>query len=198
MKRYLLLSTTLLLVCAAYVSAVELVGVHGSNTQFTTTMDVTIDGKPYHLVLTGTALRQKFFFNVYTIGSYLQEGATVHSAEELSTVNQPKQLHLVMERDVSGSDIAEAFLIAIRQNYPTPYFNEEVNRLVEMMREISFIKGDNIYLTHQPGIGLRCQVIGKGDITIDNSDFSRAIWDIYLGKNNIGDGIKKGLISRLR
>ena len=198
MKRYLLLSTTLLLVCAACVSAVELVGVHGSNTQFTTTMDVTIGDKPHPLVLTGTALRQKFFFNVYTIGSYVLEGAPVHTAEDLSTLNQPKQLHLVMERDVSGSDIAEAFLIAIRQNYPTPYFNEEVNRLVEMMREISFTKGDNIYLTHQPGIGLRCQVIGKGDITIDNPDFSRAIWDIYLGKNNIGDGIKKGLISRLR
>ena len=198
MKRNLLLSTALLLVCAACVSAVELVGVHGSNTQYTTTMDITIADKPYHLVLTGTALRQRFFLNIYTIGSYLLESTAVHTAEELSSVNQPKQLHLVMERDLAGSDIAEAFLIAIRQNYPTPYFNEEVNRLVEMMREIDFAKGDNIYLTHQPNIGLRCQVIGKGDITIDNPDFSRAIWDIYLGKNNIGEGIKKGLISRLR
>lgn len=198
MKQNLFLSTIVLLGCTASVVAVELVGVHGSGTQYTTTMDITISDKPYHLVLTGTALRQKFFFNVYTIGSYVVQGAAVHTAEELSTINQPKQLHLVMERDVAGTDIAEAFLIAIRQNYPTPYFNEEVNRLIEMMREISFTKGDNIYLTHQPGICLRCQVIGKGDITIDNPDFSRAIWDIYLGKNNIGDGIKKGLISRLR
>ena len=198
MKRTVFLSAAVLLACAAGVWAVELVTVHGSNSQFTTTMDVTIDGKPYHLVLTGVALRQKFFINVYSLGSYVQEGAAVHTAEELASVNQPKQLHLVMERDVAGGDIAEAFLVAIRQNYPTPYFNEEVNRLVEMMREIDFKKGDNIYLTHQPGIGLRCQVIGKGDITIDNPDFSRAIWDIYLGKNNIGEGIKKGLISRLR
>jgi hypothetical protein len=192
------LSAAVLLVWAAGVWAMELVGVHGSNTQYTSTMDVTIDGKPHHLILTGVALRQKFLFNVYTVGSYIQEGAAVHSAEELASLNQPKQLHLVMERDVEGGDIAEAFLVAIRQNYPTPYFNEEVNRLVGMMREIEFKKGDNIYLTHQPGIGLRCQVIGKGDITIDNPDFSRAIWDIYLGKNNIGDGIKKGLTSRLR
>jgi hypothetical protein len=198
MKRIAFLSPAVLLICAACVWSVELVGVPGSNTQYTTTMDITIGEKPYHLILTGTALRQKFFFNVYTIGSYVLEGAAVHTAEELAALNQPKQLHLVMERDVTGSDIAEAFLIAIRQNYPTPYFNEEINRLVEMMREIDFKKGDNIYLTHQPGIGLRCQVIGKGDITIENPDFSRAIWDIYFGKNNIGEKIKKGLIARLR
>jgi hypothetical protein len=198
MKRIGFLSAAVLLVCTACVWAVELVGVHGSNTQYTTTMDITIGEKSYHLVLTGTALREKFFFNVYTIGSYVLEGAGVHTAEELAKVNQPKQLHLVMERDVGGSDIAEAFLIAIRQNYPTPYFNEEVNRLIEKIREIDFKKGDHIYLTHQPGTGLRCQVIGKGDFTIENPDFSRAVWDIYLGKNNIGDGIKKGLVSRLR
>ena len=191
-------SAIVLLLCVGRISAAELVGVRGSNIQYTTTMDITIGGKPYHLVLTGTALRQKFFLNVYTIASYVIEGAAIHTAEELAALDQPKQLHLVLERDVAGSDIAEAFLIAIRQNYPTPYFNEEVNRLVEMMREIEFKKGDHIYLTHQPGIGLRCQVIGKGDFTIENPDFSRAIWDIYLGKNNIGEGIKKGLVSRLR
>ena len=142
--------------------------------------------------------RQKLFFNVYTLGSYVVEGAAVHTAEDVAGLDQPKQLHLVMERDVAGGDIAEAFSVAIRQNYPTPNFNEEVNRLVEVMREIEFKKGDNVYLTHQPGIGLRCQVIGKGDFTIENPDFSRAMWDIYLGKNNIGEGIKKGLVSRLK
>jgi hypothetical protein len=198
MKRIAFLSAAVLFISAACVWAVELVGVHGSNLQYTTTMDITIGDKPYHLVLTGTALRQKFLFNVYTIGSYVLEGAAVHTAEELAAIDKPKQLHLVMERDVGGGDIAEAFMIAIRQNYPTPYFNEEVNRLVEMMREIEFKKGDHIYLTHQPGTGLRCQVIGKGDISLENPDFSRAIWDIYLGKNNIGEGVKKNLISRLR
>jgi hypothetical protein len=188
----------MLLVCTARVAAIELVGVHGSSTQFTTTMDITIGDKPFHLVLTGLALREKFFFNVYTIGSYVLDGVAVHTAEELAALNQPKQLHLVMEREVGGGDIAEAFRIAVRQNYPTPAFDDEVNRLVGMIREIDFKKGDHIYLTHQPGIGLRCQVIGKDDFTIENPDFSRAIWDIYLGQNNLGEGIKKGLTSRLK
>ncbi|HTU19083.1 MAG TPA: chalcone isomerase family protein [Gemmataceae bacterium] len=192
------LSAAVLFVGVGQVSAAELVGVPGSNNQYTTTMDITIADKPVHLVLTGVALRQKLFFNVYAIGSYVLDGAAVHTAEELAALDVPKQLHLVMERGVEGRDMAEAFLIAIRQNYPTPNFDAEVSRLIEKIRQLQLQKGDHVYLTHQPGIGLRCQVIGKGDFTIDNPAFSRAVWDIYLGKNNVGDGIKKGLVSRLK
>lgn len=198
MKYVRLFSAAMVIACVGRVSAAELVGVHGSHTQYTTTMDITIEGRPYHLVLTGAALRQKYFLNVYTIGSYVLEGTNVHTAEELAGLDQPKQLHLVMERNEEGSDIAEAFLIAIRQNYPMPNFNDEVNSLILKVREIEFKKGDHIYLTHQPGMGLRCQVIGKIDFIIDNPDFSKAIWDIYLGKSNIGEGIKKDLVSRLK
>lgn len=192
------LTTAMLLLCGVSALAGELVGVRGSNTRFTTTMGITIGDKPVQLVLTGAALRQKVFVNVYAISSYLMEGVTVRSAEELAVVDQPKQLHLVMERDVTGRDIAEAFRVAIRKNYPEPDFNDEVNHLAEKMRGVDFRKDDHIYLTHLPGVGLRCQVVNKGDFTIANPDFSRAVWEIYLGKNNLGDGIKKGLISRLR
>jgi len=187
-----------LLLCATAASATELVGVRGSSTQFTTTMGITVGDKPVKLVLTGVALREKFFLNVYALGSYVIEGAAVHTAEELAAVDQPKQLHLVMERDVDSKDFAEACAVAIRQNYPVPEFSEEVDRLTEKMREFDLKKGDNIYLTHLPGVGLRCNVVNKGDFTIDNPAFSHAVWDIYLGKNNVGEGIKKGLISRLK
>ena len=197
MKRVCFLSAAMFL-WAAGASATELVGVRGSNTQFTTTMGITVGGKPVQLVLTGVALREKFFFNVYAIGSYVLEGAGVRTAEELAAVDKPKQLHLVMERDVSGPDIAEAFVVAIRQNYPTPAFTNEVDLLAAKLREIDLKKDDHIYLTHLPGTGLHCNVVNKGEFTIENGEFSRAVWDIYLGKNNVGEGIKKGLTSRLK
>src|SRR6185312_4335794 len=178
--------------------ATELVGVRFSNTQFTTTMGITVGDKPVQLVLTGVGLRQKFFLNVYAIGSYVMEGAAVHTAEELATIDQPKQLHLVLERAVEGRDFAEACRFAIRQNYQVPDFNEEVEALVEKLRDLELKRGDNIYLTHLPGIGLRCNVVNKGEFTIENPAFSRAVWDIYLGKNNVGEGIKKGLVTRLK
>jgi hypothetical protein len=198
MSRNSFLSAAVLLLGATAICATELVGVRFSNTRFTTTMGITVGDKPVQLVLTGVALRQKFFLNVYAIGSYVLEGAPVHTAEELAALDRPKQLHLVLERDVDGKDMAEAFLVAIRQNHPVPDFNDEVNRLMEMMRELDLKKDDHIYLTHLPGVGLRCNAVNKGDFIIDNPEFSRAVWDIYLGKNNIGEGIKKGLTSRLK
>ena len=191
------LAVALLVLGGAGVLAAELVGVHGSDTQFTTTMEATIDGKPVRLVLTGAAVRQKFFLNVYAIGSYVQEGARVRTPEELAAVDCPKRLHLVMERTVEGKDMAEAFRTAIRQNYAGPAFDQEVNDLVQFMQGQTAQKGDHIFITHIPNGGLHCSLAGKGEILIKNAQFARAVWDIYLGKNNLGDGIKKGLVSRL-
>ena len=198
MNRFRFSAMAALLLSAAVAAATEIVGVRFSDTHFTSTMTITIDDKPVKLVLTGVALRQKFLLNVYAIGSYAIEGSGVHTAEELAALDRPKQLHLVMERDVDGRDFAESFLVAIRQNYPTPAFNAEVDRLIEKMRDVDLKKGDHIYLTHLPGVGLRCNVVNKGDFTIDNPQFSRAVWDIYLGKNNVGESVKKGLILRLK
>ena len=52
-------------------------------------------------------------------------------------------------------------------------------------------------LTSIPRKGLRCEVVGKTNVSIENPVFARAIWDIYLGRQNLGESIKAGLISRL-
>ena len=52
-------------------------------------------------------------------------------------------------------------------------------------------------LTNVPKKGIECDVAGKKQVVIENSDFSRAIWEIYLGKKNIDDDLKKALVSRL-
>jgi hypothetical protein len=192
-----MLAAALVLLGGVGAFAAELVGVHGSDTRFTTTMESTAGGKPAKLVLTGVALRQKFFFNVYAIGSYVREGAGVRSAEELAAADCPKCLHLVMERALEGKDMAEAFQTAIRANYPEPAFAEEVSTLVQTMRAETVSRGDHIYLTHIPDVGLQCRIIGKTEFLIKNPQFSRALWDIYLGKNNLGEAIKKALVSRL-
>src|SRR5262249_38425646 len=119
------------------------------------------------------------------------------SAEELAAADCPKRLHLVMERTVEGKDLAEAFRSAIRLNYPEPAFAEEVQTLVQLLRGDSARKGDHIYLTHVPGVGLHCSRSGKAEFLIKNPRFARAVWDIYLGKNNVGEAVKKGLVSRL-
>src|ERR1700730_18036809 len=131
-------------VCTAGMSVAETVGVSGSDTKYEASMEAAIGGQQVKMVLTGTALRKKFIFHVYAIGSYVQEGSGVHGAEELAAVDCPKQLHLVMERDVDGKAMAEAFQSAIRLNYPEPTFNDEVNALTGWLRNNPVKEGDHI------------------------------------------------------
>jgi len=199
MKRHILLALSVslgLLVNGA--GAAELVPVEGSNVQYANPFPAQVAGKEVKLVLTGTALRKKLVFNVYTIGSFLQEGVRVRSAEELVAVNAPKRLHLVMEREVEGKEMAEAFRTAIRLNYAEPAFAAELSRLTAFMQPLAVKKGDHVWLTYIPGVGLHCQLLGKTEVTIQNVEFAKAIWEIYLGKNNLGEGIKKGLLSRVQ
>jgi hypothetical protein len=185
------------LVALGAVASAQTVGVPRSGVQFPVKVTAGVAGKPVTLVLTGAALRQKLFVNVYAVGSYLQEGVKVRSAEELAAVEAPKRLHLVMERTVDGQDLAGAFRAAIRMNYPEPAFAREVDTLSQFLRSTALQKGDHIHLTHVPGVGLQCSLAGKADFLIKNPRFSRAVWDIYLGKKNLGEEIKKGLVSRL-
>jgi hypothetical protein len=197
MRRSKVLAAGLVLACAAGTLAAELVGVRGSSTQFTTTMDWTVNDKPVKMVLTGAALRQKLFVNVYAVASYVQEGVGVKTPDDLAAIDCPKQLHLVMERTVAGPDMAEAFRSNIRQNHPAPAFADEIGLLVDKLQSWTAVRGDHIYLTHLPGVGVQIKVAGSEEFVIRNPAFTRAIWDIYFGKNNIGEAIKKGLTSRL-
>lgn len=185
------------LVLAGGVMATEVVGVPGGCTRYPVEFETSIGGKAVKMTLTGTAMRTKLIVNVYAIGSYVVKGSSIKTAEELINADVAKRLHLVMERSIDGKDLAEAFRAAIRMNYSEPTFNDEVAAMTQYMRSSTARTGDHIYLTHVPGIGLRIDVAGKADFLIKNVAFSKAVWEIYLGKKNLGDSIKKGLTSRL-
>jgi hypothetical protein len=187
----------LLLGAIGLAAAGEFVGVPGSVVQYPAHMESSATGKAVKLRLTGTAMRSKLILNVYSIGCYVDESATVRSAEELVSADCLKRLHLVMERTVDGNSLAEAFRSAVRMNHAAPAFNTEVDALVGYMKTTSVRKGEHIVLTHVPGVGLHIAVAGKADFLIRNVKFAQAVWEIYLGKNNLGAHIKKGLPARL-
>ena len=80
--------------------------------RFAPTISNQFNGKPMRLILTGTAVRTKYGFRVYAIGSYVQEGVKVHTGEELVRVSAAKQLHLIFEREVDGATMARSFASA--------------------------------------------------------------------------------------
>jgi hypothetical protein len=197
MVRSRILALALLGLFGAAALAAETVGVDGSQTQYPTLIESPINNKPVKLVLTGTAMRKKVLFNVYTVGSYIQEGTAVHSATDLASADVPKQLHLVMERDLDGKTMASAFRDAVRLNYASPAFDNELDTLTRFLEQTSVKKGDHVWLSHVPGVGFHGRLAGKKELLIPNGAFSKAIWEIYLGRNNLGESIKQGLTSRL-
>lgn len=194
--RRVLLTLSLLALAIVAVRADD-VGVSGSDITYPSEVKTTAGGKSANLVLTGTALRKKLFFSVYTIGSYVEQDSGVRDGDELAAKDCPKQLHLVLERDVKGTDMADALRSAIRANYDDPDFASELRMLVEFMNKLDIRKGDNVRLTHVPGKGLHADIEGKAQLLIENPAFSKAVWDIYFGKNNVGEATKKALVSRL-
>ena len=178
-------------------AAAEMVGVPGSSARYATTVNVQIADKPVRLALTGAALRKKAVFSIYTVASYLQEGVSAKTADQLVAADGVKLLILIMERDVTGRDMSEAIQTGIRLNYPADAFRAELGAVAKILDSIDIRKGDHVMLTSIPRKGLRCEVVGKTNVSIENPAFARAIWDIYLGRQNLGESIKAGLISRL-
>ena len=177
--------------------AAEKVGVDGSDIEFDAMIHKRIGGKSITLALTGTALREKFFFNVYAIGSYVQKGTKVKTPEGLAAVDVHKRLHLILERDVSSADMAAAIKASITANYPEPQFATERRVLEQYIAANPVKRGEHVWLTHVPGVGLSWKIADKKEILIKNPKFSKAVWDIYFGPKNIGVAIKRNLSSRL-
>jgi hypothetical protein len=193
-----LLFSGILIAFSLHAFGAETVSLSGSGVRFSTTIDYATNGKTTKLSLTGVAMRSKFLVNVYAIANYVQDGVKLKSSDEIINADVYKQLNLVMERQVDGRDMASNFRNSVLLNHKEEEFPEELTLLDNLFKETKVVKGDQVKLTHIPGVGIHCMVVDKIEITIKNTNFSKAIWEIYLGKNNLGDGIKKGLVSKLQ
>lgn len=183
--------------CIGRLPAAEMVGVPGSKVQYPTLVEASIGEKKISQKLTGVAMRKKLVFDVYAVGSYIDASAKVKNAEELAAADVVKQLHLVLQRSVSGKDMANAFHDALRANYPTE-FKEEIGKFLELLRAHNVVEGDHVWLTHVPNYGIHVNLVGKKQEFIQNVKFAKAVWDIYFGPKNIGEAVKKGLSARLQ
>ena len=175
------------------------VTVKGSETTFKKTLTRTVGKeKAVKLALTGVALREKAWFNVYAIASYAKPDAKVKTASALAKADAPKVLLLVMERDVDGEDMASAFKDAIRANCASG-FKAELKAVNAYFKPKTCKTKDRIAFVHLPGVGLRCEISGvKTPLVIKNLEFGQAMWEVYLGKQNVGAEIKQGLTKLLK
>jgi hypothetical protein len=93
--------------------------------------------------------------------------------------------------------MAEAFKNTLRANHPEPAFDEEVKSVAELLRGQTAHKGDEIWFSHVPKVGFHCRSSGGMLHLVRNVEFSKAVWENYFGKHNVGEQVKQGLLSRL-
>lgn len=170
-------------------AAVEVRGVKFADT-------TTVAGQA--LQLNGAGVRVKVIIDVYAAGLYV--GKRDASAQALLSQSGAKSMQIVLLRDLTGEDFADAMIKGFHKNNTDADVARFQGRLDELRKTmVSFgtvKKGTAIQLNLVPGAGIRTLVDGaqKG-ADIQGDDFYAALLKIWLGAKPVDDDLKSGLLS---
>jgi len=149
------------------------------------------------LQLNGAGVRVKVVVDVYAAGLYLPR----KDATEAGVVNMPgpKSMHVVLLRDLTGEDFADAMVKGFRKNN-SDSDNAKFLPRIEAIRDTmltfgSVKKGTSIHIDFVPGAGTRALIGGvqKGS-DIPGEDFYAALLKIWLGHHPVDAGLKEDLL----
>jgi len=160
-------------------------------------VETQIAGRSERMRLTGTGLRKKFGIKFFQIAAYCDDDVAPRNVDELAAADVPKQLVLVMQRDVAEWVLRRAFAEALARNDPDNKYPEKIETLLNHMTARPLHKGDRIVLTHMPQSGMACQVCDTSPIAVSDCEFAHLVWKIYMGPQGVCPDIRKGLGSRL-
>lgn len=170
-------------------AAVEVRGVKFADT-------TTVAGQA--LQLNGAGVRVKVIIDVYAAGLYVGK----RDASAQAVLGQPgaKSMQIVLLRDLTGEDFADAMIKGFHKNNSdadVARFQARVDDLRKTMVSFGTVKkGTAIQLNLVPGSGIRTLVDGvqKGP-DIQGDDFYPALLKIWLGAKPVDGDLKDGLLS---
>ncbi len=161
------------------------------------TLNSSVGGKPVKMVLTGAAMRTKYTFKVYSIGSYVQEKVAVRNASEL-VGRGCSQTTLPCLPNARRWRFTLGIVPGLDRNDPScPGLRGRTGYAHSLLKAHPVKVGSRIWLSHIPGEGLGCQVAGAPGIKIPNVELAQTVWEVYLGRKNLGVAIQTGLTSHL-
>lgn len=148
------------------------------------------------LRLNGMGLREATALNVdvYVAGLYVENRSS--NPAELIAADEPKVLVLKFVRDVDRKDIIDAWNEGFESNatVPLPQLRTHIAKLNSWMPALE--KGDTLAFIYDPGKGVAVEVNGQRKGVIDDPDFARSLFSIWLGPSPPNDGLKRGLLGR--
>ncbi len=149
------------------------------------------------LQLNGAGVRVKVILDVYAAGLYLPHKEA--SAAGIIDMTGPKSVHIVLLRDLTGEDFADAMIKGFRKNNTDSDNAKYLPRLeairATMLTFGSVKKGTSIQIDFVPGAGTRALVGGvqKG-ADIPGEDFYAALLKIWLGNQPVDASLKEDLL----
>jgi len=158
------------------------------------TMPDTIVVANQQLVLNGMGLREATWLDidVYVAGLYVQHPTS--NPDALIRKDEVKRLVLQFVRDVGHGDIVKAWHEGFKGNATVPLakLDPYIKQLDAWMP--SFNDGDTLTFTYIPGQGVAVDINGARKGVIQNADFARSLFAIWLGPKPPTHDLKRGLL----
>lgn len=156
-----------------------------------------IGGKKAEMRLTGHAVRRAMRIRFYKIGSYCCDSIAPPNVDSLAAADVPKQLLLVMERDISSAILERSFRETFEKNDPDNKFGPEIKTMLDYMTQSPLKKGEHVVITHLPKLGISVRGRNQEPIVVNNPAFATVVWNVYMGPKGVSDELREGLGSRL-
>jgi len=146
------------------------------------------------LVLNGLGLRKKFVVKVYVAGLYLQQKSS--DPDAIIKADAPKRIVMQFVRDVSKSQIADAFNEGFNNNAPDAEktMKADIDRLLGALDPVK--EGDQMVFTYVPGTGTTFAINGKEKLTIGAPAFGPVLFSVWLGPKPPTADLKKGMLGQ--
>jgi len=146
------------------------------------------------LVLNGLGLRKKFVVKVYVGGLYLERKSS--DADAIIKADAPKRIVMHFVRDVSKSQIADAFSESFNNNAPDAKktMQADIDRLLGALEPVK--EGDQMVFTYVPGTGTTFAINGKDKLTIATPAFGPVLFSVWLGPKPPNADLKKGMLGQ--
>jgi hypothetical protein len=149
------------------------------------------------LQLNGAGVRVKVIVDVYAAGLYVVKPGT--SASTVIDQSGPKSMEIVLLRDLTGEDFADATVKGFKANNSAAdqaKFQAKLDEIKTMMVNFGAVKkGTVIHIDFVPGEGTHVLVDGKRrgpEITGD--EFQQAVLRIWLGNKPVDEDLKHSLL----
>lgn len=147
------------------------------------------------LLLNGSGVREKLWFDLYACGLYLQN--KTNSGPQIVTADQPMAIHMeILSSLLSKKKLIGAFESGVEKTNSEKVVAEIAPKLKTFLKfvdkEINI--GDKYRLAYTPSTGTSLYIndIKKG--TIKGLDFKSAIFNIWLASDSVDDDLKKELL----